>query len=201
MHLLLTGLILGFSIAAPVGPIGLLCIRRTLGRGWLAGLVSGLGVATADAAYGFIAAFGLTAIAEFLFQYEMPIRVVGGAFLFYIAFTTFFASPDTKEARGGIGVSLLGSYASAFALTMANPATIISFLAFFAGLGIGTATGDSASAAGMVLGVFLGSTLWWLLLSTTVGMLHRRITDVHMRWINRTAGILMAALGVVALMP
>ena len=199
MNYLIKGIILGFSIAAPVGPIGLLCIRRTLAEGRMSGFVSGLGAATADSFYGFIAAFGLTAISGFLLSYQTPIRIVGALFLFYIAAKIFFSKPASKEAEAKNDVSLLRSYTSTVVLTLTNPTTILSFIAVFAGLGIGMNAHSYTSAGSTVLGVFIGSAAWWLLLSTIVGLLHHKISDKSMIWINRIAGILIATLGIISL--
>ncbi len=198
LSFLLKGLMLGFSIAAPVGPIGLLCIRRTLAEGRASGFVSGLGAATADAFYGFIAAFGLTAVSSFLLGYQLPIRVIGGLFLFYLALKIFLSKPVQKSAGIDVNISLLKSYTSTVFLTLTNPSTIISFIAVFAGLGVGISNQNYSGATLMVLGVFLGSAAWWLILSTIVGLLHHKISDSSMLWINRVSGLLMAALGVVA---
>ncbi len=199
MEFLLKGFVLGFSIAAPIGPIGLLCIRRTLAEGRMSGFVSGLGAATADAFYGFVAAFGLTAISGFLLRYQSPIRIVGALLLFYIALKIFLSKPTSKEVGAKTNVSLAKSYGSTVVLTLTNPSTILSFVAVFAGLGIGTAASTYSQAGFMVAGVFLGSALWWLILSGTVGLLHHRISEKSMVWINRTAGVLMALLGILSL--
>ncbi|MBS1966520.1 MAG: LysE family transporter, partial [Chloroflexi bacterium SZAS-1] len=162
--LLLKGLLIGFSIAAPVGPIGALCIRRTLANGRAAGLVSGLGAATADAMYGCIAGFGLTFISSLLMSQQLWLKLIGGAFLCYLGIRTLLARPAAQAANAS-GVGLFGAYASTFFLTLTNPTTILSFLAVFAGLGLASAAGNYGAAALLVLGVFIGSALWWLLLS------------------------------------
>lgn len=202
------GLALGLAIAAPVGPIGVLCIRRTLAEGLLAGLVSGLGAATADAIYGFIAAFGLTFIASLLISQQDAIRLVGGLFLLYLGVKTLRA-PVVERAGAGFdtaqpptqpaGRGLLGNYASTLALTLTNPLTILSFAAVFAGLGVGAASGDYASAALLVLGVFLGSALWWLALSTAVSLLRSRVSPRGLRWVNRVSGLIILGFGLAAL--
>src|SRR6476661_6636317 len=157
------GLLLGFSIAAPVGPIGVLCIRRTLADGRLAGLVSGLGAATADALYGAVAGFGLTFVSTFLVSQQVWLRIVGGLFLLFLGLKTFLIKPSTVSADSG-GKGLLRAYASTVALTLTNPLTILSFAVVFAGLGLGSGSSDYLSAGLLVLGVFCGSALWWLLL-------------------------------------
>jgi threonine/homoserine/homoserine lactone efflux protein len=212
ISIFLRGLALGFAIAAPVGPIGVLCIRRTLAEGRLAGLVSGLGAATADAIYGFIAAFGLTFISSLLISQQNWIRLIGGLFLLYLGFKTLLAPVAERPALGvheaGLasgaagqpaGRGLLGNYASTLLLTLTNPMTILSFAALFAGLGVGAASGDYAAAAVLVLGVFLGSAAWWLALSTAVSLLRSRITARSLVWVNRVSGAIILAFGAAAL--
>jgi len=191
------GAIIGFSLAAPVGPIGLLCIRRSLAEGRVVGLFTGLGAATADASYGAVAAFGLTAISGFLVSQRVWLGLFGGAFLCYLGVRTFRAVLASTAARER-GRGLAGAYASTFVLTLTNPITILSFISIFAGLGLGVA--PSAAAAGAVVaGVFLGSALWWLLLSHGVAMFGRRLGDGWMRSVNRVSGALIFAFGLYAL--
>jgi threonine/homoserine/homoserine lactone efflux protein len=198
IRLLLKGLIIGFSIAAPVGPIGVLCIRRTLAQGRACGLVTGLGAATADAFYGSIAAFGLTFISTALVNQQAWLRIVGGAFLVYLGARTFFARPAerTEPAREG---GLWAAFGSTFFLTLTNPMTILSFAAVFAGLGAVGASGGYASAGLLVAGVFAGSSFWWLLLSGGTGLLRSRIGGGALRWVNRVSGGVIAGFGLVAL--
>ncbi|MFO7167953.1 MAG: LysE family transporter [Chloroflexota bacterium] len=200
IELLARGLLIGFSIAAPVGPIGLLCIRRTLADGQAAGLVSGLGAATADALYGAVAGFGLTFISGALISQQGWLRLAGGLFLLYLGIRTFVARPAQQAAEVRGGTSLAGAYATTLALTLTNPATILSFVGIFAGLGLASdARGDYGSAALLVLGVFAGSALWWLLLSGGVSLLRSRVDTRAMAWINRASGTIIAAFGVLAL--
>jgi threonine/homoserine/homoserine lactone efflux protein len=199
MTMLLRGIIIGLSIAAPVGPIGMLCIRRTLAEGRLAGLVSGLGAASADMLYGCIAGFGLTLISSVMVQQQVWLRLVGGLFLCYLGVKIFLALP-AEESASATGTALAGAYASTFALTLTNPMTILSFVAIFAGLGLVHGTADYVSAGLMVLGVFCGSALWWLLLSGAVGVLRGRITSTGLRWMNRVSGLIVLGFGVLALM-
>jgi threonine/homoserine/homoserine lactone efflux protein len=210
----LTGLILGLSIAAPVGPIGILCIRRTVAMGQGIGLVSGLGAATADGLYGCIAGFGLTAIADFLTDQSLWLRLVGGIFLCYLGVTTFLSKPAEEKTAGSpltananassgeavaLPRSLLSAYGSTLALTLTNPATILSFAAIFAGLGIVESGRNFASAGILVLGVFLGSALWWCCLSGTVSLFRTRFTPMGLRWLNRLSGLILLAFGMTAL--
>lgn len=199
MELLFKGLGMGFAIAAPVGPIGLLCIQRTLTRGRWSGVLSGMGAASADALYGCIAGFGLTALAGFLLTWQTELQIAGGVFLLYLGGQTWRSLPAIQQAPGQpIRTGLLGDYLSALLLTLTNPVTILAFLAIFAGLGL--AAERSHFAAGwLVVGVFLGSLLWWVLLAGTVGLLRGRLTPVRLRWINRASGILIAGFGIGAL--
>jgi threonine/homoserine/homoserine lactone efflux protein len=198
ISILLRGLLIGFSIAAPVGPIGVLCIRRTLADGRASGLVSGLGAATADAFYGSIAGFGLTIISSFLIDQQLWLRLVGGAFLLYLGVRTFLSKPSEHSAEAASG-NLLAVYASTFFLTITNPITIISFAAIFAGLGIGSTNGDFGSAVVLVLGVFIGSALWWFLLSAGVSLFRSRFNVRALSWVNRISGIIITAFGALAL--
>jgi threonine/homoserine/homoserine lactone efflux protein len=193
------GLVIGFSIAAPVGPIGVLCIRRTLASGQLAGLASGLGAATADAIYGCIAAFGLTFVSGFLISRQDWLGLVGGLFLCYLGVRTFRSRPEVAGADAGYG-GLAAAYASTFFLTLTNPMTILSFAAVFAGLGVGASSGGYAGALLTVCGVFCGSALWWLVLSFGVGLLRRQIDQPKMMLINRISGIIIVGFGVLALL-
>ncbi len=195
----LRGLIIGFSIAAPVGPIGLLCIRRTLAEGKASGLISGMGAATADAIYGCIAGFGLTFISNILIQQQEWLRLIGGLFLCFLGLKIFFASPAKKEAsiRGN---GLLGAYTSTFFLTATNPMTILSFAGIFAGLGVGSTRGNYISAVILVLGVFLGSALWWLILSRVVGMISTKVDPRRLRWVNRISGVIITVFGFLSLL-
>jgi threonine/homoserine/homoserine lactone efflux protein len=194
----LRGFIIGISIAAPVGPIGVLCIRRTLAEGRLSGLVSGLGAATADAVYGVIAGFGLTFISAFLTAQQTWLSLLGGLFLCYLGARTLLSKPseETVQAKNA---GLLRNYLSIFVLTLTNPITILSFAAIFAGLGLAKQGGDYASASVVVAGVFSGSALWWFVLSFGVGLFRERVTPLWLLWINRISGVMIFTFGVVAL--
>ncbi|MDQ7840842.1 MAG: LysE family transporter [bacterium] len=209
MSLFLKGIIIGFSIAAPVGPIGVLCIRRTLADGRAAGLVSGLGAATADAVYGAIAGFGLTFVSGLLIGHQAWLRLAGGVFLVYLGVRTFSAT-SASEGPSRTGAGLLRAYASTFLLTLTNPMTILSFAAIFAGLGLANAAGGYTTAGGygvagsyttagaLVAGVFLGSAAWWLILSGSAGAVRSKVGPPGMRWINRLSGCIIAAFGLAA---
>lgn len=192
------GIVLGFSIAAPVGPIGVLCMRRTLGSGMLHGFLSGMGAATADGLYGCLAAFGVTAISNLLLEEQSLIRLVGGLFLLYVGISTFRAIPE-GSGTGESGKGLLRAYVTAFLLTITNPMTILSFGAVFAGLGIGASRGNSVLAGLMVSGVVAGSALWWLTLSGMVSVFRGRVDPGRLRWVNRFSGVIIGCFGVVSL--
>lgn len=196
---LIQGFLIGFAIAAPVGPIGVLCIRRTLADGRLTGFLSGLGAASADMCYGAVAAFGITALRDFLTNQQFWLRLLGGLFLLYLGIRAFLSRPSlnvagTKGSRG-----LLGAYLSTLGLTLTNPATIISFTFIFAGLRLGQSSTGFLNAVLLVAGVFLGSTAWWLTLSGLVGLLRERFNARWMVWVNRIAGVILCAFGAAAL--
>ncbi|WP_017299371.1 LysE family transporter [Nodosilinea nodulosa] len=195
---MLKGIGLGLAIAAPVGPIGLLCIRRSLTQGQLMGLVTGLGAATADGLYGCIAGFGLTAIADLLVSHARAMQLIGGLFLCYLGVSTVRANPATEAAQVS-SRGLWGAYASTLLLTLTNPATILSFIAIFAGLGLVGSSQSRGAALVLVFGVFLGSALWWICLSWGVTVFSQRLTPDRLKWLNRLAGAAIFAFGVVAI--
>lgn len=196
LSLFIRAFIIGISIAAPVGPIGVLCIRRTLANGKLAGFLSGMGAASADMVYGAIAAFGISAITTALIDNAFWLRLFGGGFLLYLGVKTFLEKPTEQAAQAKQG-GLLNMYLSTFLLTITNPMTIISFAAIFASTMIGQEVG---SPLVMVAGVFAGSAAWWMTLSLGVGMFRERLTPAHMAWINRVSGIIIIAFGIYALL-
>lgn len=195
--LLVKGLGIGLALAAPVGPMAILCIRRTLRDGPLFGIVSGLGIASADAAYGAVAAFGISAVASVLLDLEMVLRLVGGLFLLALGARILLKAPvPAEESPGNSGSHFAGAYVSCFILTITNPTTILTFVAIFAGLGLVSRGGDYAAAISLVAGVFIGSMLWWLALCGSVSLLRRRMGPAVMAWINRISGMVIAAFGI-----
>ncbi len=196
-NLFFKGLVLGFSIAAPVGPIGVLCIRRTLREGRVSGLVSGLGAATADGFYGFVAGFGLTVVSDLLVEQQTWLALLGGIYLCYLGVKTFRSEPARVSADVE-NKSPWGAYFSTLFLTLTNPATILSFVAIFASLGLVTNDGSYASAIALVLGVFLGSGLWWLSLSSVVSFFRDRFDAHTLIWVNRLAGVILVGYGFLA---
>lgn len=194
------GLLIGFSIAAPVGPIGVLCIRRTLAQGRVAGFLSGLGAATADALYGAVAGFGVTMVSGFLLEQRLYIQLAGGLFLLAMGMRILRAAPAAAEAEARPrGAGLAANYLSTFLLTLTNPMTIIAFVGIFAALGIATGGGSPAAAATLVLGVFLGSSAWWLILAGGVSLVREKFDPGRMRWVNRLAGAVLIVFGALAL--
>jgi threonine/homoserine/homoserine lactone efflux protein len=183
------GLILGFSIAAVVGPIALLCLRRTLASGFALGFVSGLGAATVDATYAAVASFGVSALATLLIGERQWLRLVGGAFLIYLGWRTLRSQPASRAAHARVtGLHLAGAYSSTLALTFSNPMTIMSFAAIFASLGSGSLD--------LVAGVFSGSAAWWLILAGVAAKLRTSFTPRRLRLVNIGSGVLIAGFGV-----
>ncbi|MDO7787261.1 LysE family translocator [Desulforamulus aquiferis] len=192
------GLLIGLSIAAPVGPIGLLCVNRSLSGGWLRGFISGIGAACADAIYGCIGGFGLTAITSFLTSNKYWLQTFGGMFLLYLGVNAYKTAPVKQNNIGHTG-SLVSSFLSVFALTLSNPMTILGFTAIFAAFGLGNG-GDIFSTLQLVLGVFIGSALWWLFLSSLAAYFKDRLNDKKLELINKIAGIIIIFFGLLAIL-
>ncbi|HEY6436809.1 MAG TPA: LysE family transporter, partial [Ignavibacteriaceae bacterium] len=189
----LKGIAIGFIMAIPIGPIGIMCIRKTLTEGRLSGLIIGLGAATADLFYGCIAAFGLTVISDTLNSQRIWIRIVGGALLFFLGIKIFRAQPkDPKFKISGSG--RLRSYLTVVVLTLTNPLTIFAFIAVFAAFGLGDDL-RIFSAVLLVAGVFIGSCLWFLLLSSGTILFRKKLDLEGLKWVNKIAGILIIISG------
>jgi threonine/homoserine/homoserine lactone efflux protein len=194
--LLARSIVLGFTVAAAVGPIALLTIRRTVAHGPEYGFASGLGVALADATYAAVAAFGLTAVTAVLVGGRVVLGLVGGAVLIWLGFRTMVSRPGiaaAADARPG----LAGAFASIYGLTLTNPLTIVSFVGLFAALGL--TTRGYADAATMTVGVFAGSLVWWALLVGAVGRLRSGVTLRGLTWVNRISGAALVGFGLVAI--
>lgn len=187
MVLFVKGLLFGFLLAATVGPMWVLCFRRTIEQGALAGFVSGMGIAVADGLYGAVAAFGLTAVSGLLLQYRFWIGLAGAVFLVYLGVKILIAKPLlNREFQPN--VSHAEAFLSTLGLTLANPPTILAFAAIFAGLGLASGS-DYGAASLVVLGVFLGSASWWLVLAAGAGWLRGRIGPALFRAINIVSGL------------
>jgi threonine/homoserine/homoserine lactone efflux protein len=193
----LKGCAIGLSIAAPVGPIGVLCIRRSLAEGARVGFATGLGAAAADGIYGGVAAFGLTIVSNFLRDQQTLLRIIGGIFLLYLGIKTFLSKPASEPASPATHA---GAFVSTLFLTLTNPMTIFSFMVIFAGLGIGAGTDTYERATLMTIGVFIGSAAWWLFLSNGVALLRSRITLRWMQQVNRISGAVIVVFAVVILL-
>ena len=190
----LRGLVVGFAIAAAIGPIGLLCIRRTIVEGTAVGLVSGLGAATVDGLYASVAAFGLTAAADLLVSARRPLGILGGSFLIALAIRSLLARRESAIDRAPR--TLLSAYATTAALTIVNPATILSFAAAFVGLGL--AGHDAIATAALVLGVFLGSATWWVALTLVVSAFRARLGLAAQQRLAAGSSVFIGLLGLAA---
>ena len=195
--LFLKSILLGLAIAAPLGPIGALCINRTLERGFLAGLAGGLGTALADGTYATLAAAGFAAFSDVLARIDIPLRLAGGAFMLWLGWKSMTPGPARKAATVSAR-DLVSTTAATYLLTIANPATILSFAALFAGLGLVSASGYS-EALPVVAGVFAGSMLWWCILSGGVALMRHRLPKGLTLWVSRLSGIILVGFGLWAL--
>jgi threonine/homoserine/homoserine lactone efflux protein len=198
--LLLKGFLIGFAIAAPVGPIGILCIQRSLRDGFQVGLMTGMGAALADGTYGLIAGFGLTAVSSLLIAQQFLIRILGGVFLLYLGLKLMIKPVQERESIAHSDRSPWHACGTTYLLTLTNPATILSFIAIFAGLGLGTTHPDFMHAVTLVSGIILGSAVWWLFLSGCIAIiLRKRITPLLMQIIHWLSGSILLAFGLFAL--
>lgn len=193
------GLVIGFLISVPVGPIGVLCIQRTLNKGKLHGIVSGLGAATADAVYGFIAAFGLTFVSNFLVKEQIWLRLAGGIFLCYIGVKVFLLRLERRTATRN-STSYFTDYVSMLFLTLANPITFFAFAAIFASLGLVNLIEHHISALLLVAGVFVGAGLWWLILSGIAATFLGKLLYNRPAWLNKISGVVIIVFGLFVLL-
>lgn len=190
--LLLKSIILGFSISAPVGPIGLLCIQRSLAQGRTAGFLTGFGAVAANIVYASIAVLGFSAVSAFLIQYELLLKIAGTIFLLYLGVKTILKKVPNQAAKLA-GESKMAMFASTFFLMITNPVTILNFTAMFAGLGFGESQMSLQIAMLLISGVFIGATFWWMFLSIVVSLLTKSIRP-HLATINKLAGLLIIGL-------
>jgi threonine/homoserine/homoserine lactone efflux protein len=192
------GILIGIAVAAPVGPIGLLCIQRTLRDGLPTGLATGLGAAIADGVFGAVAAFGLASISDQLIAWQDLLRIVGGLVLFVLAYRAWYrAPPDMPAAR--VHVRLISGFGTGLAVTLSNPMTIMGFIGIFAGLGLSELSHGLASATQMVCGVLIGSALWWLGLCLGTDALKPRFGPQSLAWTNRLAALMLVGFGTFAI--
>jgi threonine/homoserine/homoserine lactone efflux protein len=195
----LKGIVVGVVIAVPVGPVGVMCVRRTILEGKLSGFVSGLGAATADAVFGVIAGFGLTVVSDWLIDYQQWLRIVGGCYLLYIGGSAFAAEPPRELESESDPESLLRDFLSTFVLAVTNPITVLAFVGIFAAIGLSGTHATFGLAAILVLGVWVGSLLWWLMLSFGVGYVRHSIEPGHLAWISRGSGAILFLSGMALL--
>ena len=190
----LKSILVGLGIAVPMGPVGVLCVRRTLTHGPLLGLTSGLGAAFADCLYGAVAAFGLAAVENWIVDHGEWFRLLGGLFLIVLGFWNMAKGPN--ERRGYEGSSnLLWAFCSTFALTLANPVTLLAFAAIFAALGLAGSVTSSLDATVLVSGVFVGASVWWIGLAGVVLALRRHVTPSWMKRIHYGSAMIVIAFG------
>jgi len=197
LGVILRGFAIGLAVAIPVGPIALLCMRRTLERGFRFGFSTGLGAAVADLIFAAVAAFGIAAVEALLLDYQLALALGGGIFLLVLAGKTAIARPAATipkfNANGGSAASAL---VSGFVITATNPLTLLGFVAIFAGFGVGNGLTNDRLALALVLGVFLGSTVWWLALTTVITRIRHLFSPVTIHRLNLAAAALLAAFGV-----
>jgi threonine/homoserine/homoserine lactone efflux protein len=197
LELPIRGVAAGLIIAAPVGPVNVLCIRRTLEKGWKSGMLSGFGAALADTLYGAVAGFSISLVIQFLVREEFWIRLIGGILLIGIGTVYYLKSPGSlKGDKGDDDKSANSDFVSTLLLTATNPTTVLSFLAVLATLGLGEHR-PLWQTSFLVAGIFFGSMTWWTILASGVNLLRGKVTDQSMRWMNRVAGIAIGAFGLV----
>ena len=199
MSLFVKGLIVGFCLAAPVGPIAAICVQRTISKRFLSGLLSGLGAAAADAVYGTVAAFGATIISEFLITEHDWLQRVGGVILLVLGARLLLMHPVERKKNGATNRGLAGDFMSTFVLTLTNPMTFVAFAAIFATMGIGAVRGRPMLTIELVGGVFAGSAFWWIILCAGAFALRRHFDFRRLVFVNRATGVFVIAVGLVYL--
>lgn len=195
----LKGIVVGIVIAVPVGPVGVLCVQRTIFEGRLFGFVSGLGAATADTVFGIVAGFGLTVVSDWLLGWQPWLRAGGGLFLIWIGLRAILHPPVGRERPERNAENLFGAYATTFVLTISNPVTILAFLGVFAAVGFSGHEATLGRAAMLVAGVLAGSLLWWLGLCLVAGLMRKRFRPAHLLWLSRASGAILTLSGAVLL--
>lgn len=198
-YLIIQGVLIGFVVAVPVGPLGVLCINRALATGALCGLFSGLGVATADALAASFAALGISFVSGFLTEHQIFLRLAGGVFLCYLGCHIYRTKPKAAPAPNDVN-GLLNAYATTFFLTFSNPVTILSFIAIYAGWHVPSLHGRYFAAAALALGVFIGSALWWIGLFIGMTAFREKFTLDALGWVHRVSGVLMVGFGIAVLL-
>ncbi len=201
LTIFLKGLIAGITIAVPVGPINLICIQRTLNDGRWKGFVSGLGAALADTFYGFIAGFGLTLVSTFLFDHLPFVKITGGIVILILGLRMILAKPKIMRKNPVIdNKSLWRAFSSTFLITLTNPLTIMIFLGIFAGLDLGEHSGSLEASLLLILGVFVGSALWWFFLSYVINHIRHKFNPRILLTINRVSGSVILIFGLIIIL-
>lgn len=207
-YILIQGIVFGFFLALPVGPVGVLCVQRTLAEGRMHGLLSGLGAAFGDALFGAVAAFGISAVKDWLEAHQDDLRIVGGVILLVLAARTLLGKSghtlrsskhDVNENRV-VTHSLVKDFVSTFVLAVTNPITLIAFAGLLATLGITEAGASVGNASILVVGVFAGSAVWWIAISTTAGILRPFVDGTYQAWMNRVSAMILLGFGIYALL-
>lgn len=197
IEFVMKGIIIGLSVAIPIGPVALLCMRNTIAYGLLAGIISGIAASTAYVIYASIAGFGLTAISDFLIHNKIVISMLGGGFLIYLGIKTWRDTrvPEVGSAKKELEQHAVACFIPAFVLALTNPMTIVSFIAIFASLDMSSCSSSYTSALGLILGVFGGAVAWWIVLCSLVSLFRSRVTPSTMVVINQISGIIIIAFG------
>lgn len=196
---LIKGMIIGFSASAPLGPIGILCVQKTINKGRISGYVSGLGAAMADIIYAIISGFGLTIISNFIIQQQLYLRICGGIVLLYLGIKIFLTNPGIQIRKQSKEKNFFSDFISIFLLTISNPITLFVFAGVFAGFGLVNADIDYKLVTELVFGVFLGAAIWWIILVTLIDMFRSRIRLRRLLWINKTSGVIIVLFGIAAI--
>jgi threonine/homoserine/homoserine lactone efflux protein len=199
IYLIIQGVLIGFVVAVPVGPLGLLCINRALALGAVCGLFSGLGVASADALTAALAALGISFMSSFFTDHQILLRLAGGAFLCYLGWQIYGTKPKEQAAPSNVN-GLLNAYATTFFLTISNPVTILSFIAIYAGWHVPSLQGRYFAAALLALGVFIGSALWWIGLFIGMTVFSGKFNLRTLGWVHRVSGVLILGFGIIVLL-
>ncbi len=199
VYFIIQGVLIGFVVAVPVGPLGLLCINRALAMGAICGLFSGLGVASADALAASLVALGISFVPSFFTEYQTPLRLAGGVFLCYLGWQIYGTKPKEQPALGNVN-GLLSAYAKTFFLAISNPATILSFIAIYAGWHVPSLQGRYFATALLALGVFIGSALWWIGLFVGMTVFRGKFDLRTLGWVHRVSGVLILGFGVIVLL-
>lgn len=200
IFIFIQGIILGFSASVPLGPMGLICIQKTLNRGRLAGLISGAGAAAADTFYATIAAFGISFITDFIHKEQFTLRIIGSIILVLLGYKIFITNPAIqirKQSRKKN--NLLGDFVSIFFLTLSNPITVFFFGAVFASTGVLKGDNSFLELVEVVVGVFTGGMLWWLILTTVVNVFRSKFRLKRLWWINKITGAIIVIFGIAAI--